>query len=135
MPVTKPAWREHRNATAAPKSSGSPTLPVGWAALTVIASSLAAVFALHLWNASLGVPLLQSGDALIALMQIKGVVDNGWVLSNPHLAAPFGQDLHDFAATKRDFPLQGQRGAELVDRAPLLAIDGAEHAAEVLRRA
>src|SRR5688572_23943999 len=33
-------------------------------------------------------------------MQIKGVVDNGWVLTNPHLGAPFGQDLRDFAANR-----------------------------------
>ena len=26
-------------------------------------------------------------------MQIKGVLDNGWVLTNSHLGAPLGQDL------------------------------------------
>ena len=60
---------------------------------------LAAVV-LHLWDASLGVPFLPSGDGYYVLMQIKGTLDTGWVLTNPHLGAPIGQELHDFAANR-----------------------------------
>jgi hypothetical protein len=73
---------------------------VGYALLTMAATSVLVVLVLHLWNASLGVPLFPSGDGYYALMQIKGVLDNGWVLSNPHLGAPFGQELYDFAANR-----------------------------------
>ena len=71
-----------------------------YALAAAVASAVAAAFALHLWHLSLGVPLTPSGDGYYALMQIKGVVDNGWVLTNPHLGAPFGQDLHDFAGNR-----------------------------------
>jgi hypothetical protein len=73
---------------------------VRYALVTAIASGVVAALVLRLWNASLGTPLIPGGDGYYALMQIKGIVDNGWVLTNSHLAAPFGQDLHDFAANR-----------------------------------
>jgi hypothetical protein len=71
-----------------------------YAVLTAVASSLLAAVVLHLWNADLGVPFFPGGDGYLALMQIKGELDTGWVLNNPHLGAPFGQDLHDYAANR-----------------------------------
>jgi hypothetical protein len=71
-----------------------------YALLAMAASSVLAALVLHLWNASLGVPLSPSGDGFYALMQIKAELDTGWVLSNPHLGAPFGQELYDFAANR-----------------------------------
>jgi hypothetical protein len=75
--------------------------PELWYALVAMgATSVLAALVLHLWNASLGVPLFPSGDGFYALMQIKGELDNGWVLTNSHLGAPFGQELYDFAANR-----------------------------------
>ena len=73
---------------------------IAYASLSVIASSLLAAVVLRLWNATLGVPFWPGGDGYLVLMQVKNVLDNGWVLSNPALGAPFGQDLHDYAANR-----------------------------------
>jgi hypothetical protein len=73
---------------------------VGYALVTMVASGVLAALALHLWHASLGIPLTPGGDNYYVLMQIKGVLDNGWVLTNPYLGAPFGQDLQDFAGNR-----------------------------------
>ena len=77
-----------------------PKIEVGYALLAVAGSSVLAALVLHLWNASLGVPFFPSGDGNYVLMEIKGELDTGWVLNNSHLGAPFGQDLHDFAASR-----------------------------------
>jgi hypothetical protein len=77
-------WREHRH-------------DAGLALLTAVVSSLLGGYALRLWKADLGIPFSGAGDGLFSLMEVKGVLDHGWVLSNPDLGAPFGQDLHDFA--------------------------------------
>lgn len=71
-----------------------------YALLAVVASSALAALVLRLWDATLGIPFLPGGDGYLVLMQVKGVLDNGWVLSNPDLGAPFGQDLHDYAANR-----------------------------------
>ena len=63
-------------------------------------SALAAAWVLRLWNASLGVPFQPGGDGYLVLMQVKGLLDHGWVLTNSSLGAPFGQDLHDYAANR-----------------------------------
>jgi phosphoglycerol transferase len=77
-----------------------PRRDVGYAALTVVASSLAAVWVLHLWSASLGIPFAPSGDGYFVLTQVKGLLENGWVLTNSHLGAPFGQEMYDFAGNR-----------------------------------
>ena len=73
---------------------------IAYASLSVAATSLLAAVVLRLWNATLGVPFWPGGDGYLVLAQVKGVLDNGWVLNNPALGAPFGQDLHDFAANR-----------------------------------
>jgi phosphoglycerol transferase len=73
---------------------------LAYALLTVAATAVLATLVLHLWNASLGVPFLPGGDGYLQLMQIKGELDTGWVLTNPHLGAPFGQQLYDYAANR-----------------------------------
>jgi phosphoglycerol transferase len=42
------------------------------------------------------VPLRYSGDALYYLLQVRGLIDHGWYLTNPDLGAPFRLDNHDF---------------------------------------
>src|SRR3954468_12993430 len=72
----------------------------GFALLAAALSAVAAAWVLRLWNASLGVPFSPGGDGYLVLMQVKGLLDHGWVVSNPDLGAPFGQDLHDYAANR-----------------------------------
>ena len=45
---------------------------------------------------SLRVPIGYSGDGLTAGMQIKAMIEGGWVQSSDRLGAPFGQVLYDF---------------------------------------
>lgn len=44
---------------------------------------------LHLWSYDLKVPFNYSGDTLVALMYIKGLVQEGWPTTIAHLSAPF----------------------------------------------
>ena len=44
------------------------------------------------WRRNLSVPLQFSSDSLLALMQSKSTIDNGWWWSNPMLGAPFALD-------------------------------------------
>jgi phosphoglycerol transferase len=73
---------------------------VGFALLAGGISSLLSAGVLRLWHASLGVPFAPGGDGYLVLMQVKGLLDHGWVLSNSSLGAPLGQDLHDYAANR-----------------------------------
>lgn len=73
----------------------------GWHAIIGYAIALAAclgVLAMVLapWNGALCTPYVYHGDALYLVAAIKGLVENGWYLENPYLAAPFGQDIHDY---------------------------------------
>ncbi|MFL5240987.1 MAG: hypothetical protein ACJ8FY_02675 [Gemmataceae bacterium] len=52
--------------------------------------------ALRLWRADLSIPLSSKGDSLLTQLWIKGIIENGWYLSNPSLGAPFGQEMHDY---------------------------------------
>ena len=65
---------------------------VGVAALSLIAGAVA----LRLWRGNLHIPFVYSGDALFFGMEVKSIVDNGWCLTVPQLAAPGGLQLHDF---------------------------------------
>ena len=44
---------------------------------------------LHLWSYDLKVPFNYSGDTLVALMYIKGLIQEGWPTTIAHLSAPF----------------------------------------------
>ena len=44
---------------------------------------------LHLWSYDLKIPLNYSGDTLIMLMYIKGLLQDGWPTTITHLSAPF----------------------------------------------
>ena len=63
---------------------------------------LAITWTLRLWNAPLRIPLAPGGDALPVFTAIKAFLTNGWYLTNPDLAAPFGQSLYDFAGFSGD---------------------------------
>jgi phosphoglycerol transferase len=53
-------------------------------------------WSLELWRADLSIPLAYGGDALITQLWVKGVVENGWYLTNRSVGAPFGLEMHDF---------------------------------------
>jgi hypothetical protein len=57
---------------------------------------------LRLWDANIEVPFLVGTDATLNLAVIKDTITHGWFLTNPNLAAPFGQELYDFPAWNGD---------------------------------
>ncbi len=72
------------------------------AALVVCVSLAAAVLALKLWRADLGVPYAYTGDGNFAHMIVKGIVDHGWYEENPSLGAPSGLQLYDYPVMNGD---------------------------------
>ena len=51
----------------------------------------------RIWDANLRVPLYQDrSDARLIANLVKNTIDEGWYQTNPHLGAPFGQELYDF---------------------------------------
>lgn len=63
---------------------------------TLAATGTAATFVLRLWNADWRVPFVYTFDGFFNAMNIKGLLDHGWYLSNPAVGAPFGLRLEDF---------------------------------------
>src|SRR5690606_9840846 len=63
---------------------------------TFVGSALAAVFALQLWNAHLGIPFQYGGDSLSHAMHLEQLVQNGWIWDDDRLGAPFGQQMQDW---------------------------------------
>lgn len=51
---------------------------------------------IRLWKARLGVPFGYHGDALYYVTMVKGMIDDGWYLTNRHLGAPGILEMHDF---------------------------------------
>jgi hypothetical protein len=70
--------------------------------LAVLGQAILIAAALYLildgWRRDFRVPLGFSSDSLVALMQSKSTVDNGWWWSNPMLSAPFVFDALAFPA-------------------------------------
>lgn len=62
----------------------------------VFACAVILVYTMELWRVDLHVPLAYGRDALCTHLWAKGIIENGWYLSNPALGAPFGQEMHDF---------------------------------------
>src|SRR5207302_10587527 len=90
--VWRPLVREKRNKAMRKEFVRA----VAGYALAAALSVVFLVFALQLWKADLRVPFLYWEDALLVDSWVKGVLDNGWYLHNPYLAAPAAQDFHDF---------------------------------------
>jgi phosphoglycerol transferase len=51
----------------------------------------------HLGEFGLSAPFRFKGDAVYYALQIKTLIETGWVYHNPALSAPFELDLYDFA--------------------------------------
>jgi phosphoglycerol transferase len=54
------------------------------------------IFVMKLWSADLCVPFAYSGDGQLNGMCIKGIIDNGWFLSNKYIGMPTGLYMQDF---------------------------------------
>ena len=103
-------------ATAAEPAATSRPRPVGQIRLTlrshardlwwlagVLGATLVTMFVLlKLWEANLSVPFIYGGDVNVTLMYIKDVIQHFWYDTNPHLAAPVGQELYDYPAFAGD---------------------------------
>ena len=89
-------------APQAPWWRGTAVSEVALAAFAGVVALLAAAIVLQLWNASVGLPLAYGGDGLWVQQSVKAMLDHGWLLTNPDLAAPFGQQLHDFTGALGD---------------------------------
>jgi phosphoglycerol transferase len=69
---------------------------VWWLVAAGLSSLIVAVVALELWRADLTVPFAYTGDELFSSMITKGLIENGWWLTNFSLGAPFVQQMADF---------------------------------------
>lgn len=78
---------------------------VGTYAVAVALCLLIVVWALHLHQAYFRVPFTYGGDTMFYHLVTKGLVDHGWFLSNPSLAAPHGLDLRDVPTSDNNFYL------------------------------
>jgi phosphoglycerol transferase len=58
---------------------------------------------MELWRANLHIPFVyDNNDSLYEFMTVKALLENGWILTNPNLAAPFGQESYDLPAHSGD---------------------------------
>jgi phosphoglycerol transferase len=67
----------------------------GYLAAALLSTALMVV-GFQLWRGDLKVPILYEADSLLNLMLMKGVMENGWYLTNGRLGMPLPQTMHDF---------------------------------------
>ncbi len=75
--------------------------PLRESALVVVVIAPLVTLIYELWDAHWRIPFDYTGDGLGLATYTKGMIESGWYLSNPRLAAPFTADF-------RDFPLGGE---------------------------
>jgi hypothetical protein len=66
------------------------------AGAAMVLALVGAALVLELWDADLDVPFDYTGDTILNLTLIKGVLENAWYFENPDLGAPNGQELYDY---------------------------------------
>lgn len=64
--------------------------------VAVATSMLGAALVLELWRANIAHPFLDRGDATYFVALLKGMLDNGWWVTDPRLGAPGVMSLMDF---------------------------------------
>lgn len=64
--------------------------------LAIVLSLLILSLVIKLWQADLAVPFVYGADAVFSSTLIKGIIDNGWILQNSFLGAPFAASMYDF---------------------------------------
>jgi phosphoglycerol transferase len=60
-------------------------------------------WAMDLRRAHFRIPFTYQGDAMFYHLAVKGVIDHGWFLDNPSLAAPGSLDLRDVPSSDNNF--------------------------------
>jgi phosphoglycerol transferase len=75
---------------------------VAWLSGTMIVAFFAAAWVLQLWDASLHIPIVSTGDALLNMSVIKGIIQHGWYFTNSSVGAPLGQEQYDYSAFDGD---------------------------------
>ncbi len=74
------------------------------------ASGALAVYKFRAWQQSYWVAFMAAGtDHLQMAAVIRSIHDTGWYFTNPHLGAPFGQQLYDFPQTGESLQIVGLR--------------------------
>ena len=68
---------------------------VGYGIGAMLVALFSAAAVLELWRGEFRLPYAYSSDALFVEAVTKNL-EHGWYYTNPHLAAPFGQQLYDF---------------------------------------
>jgi phosphoglycerol transferase len=66
------------------------------AGAAMLLALVGAFLVLELWRADLDAPFDYTGDTILNLTLIKGVLENAWYFENPDLGAPNGQELYDY---------------------------------------
>jgi hypothetical protein len=66
------------------------------AGVAMLLALVGAALVLELWRADLDVPFDYTGDTILNLTLIKGVLENAWYFENPDLGAPNDQELYDY---------------------------------------
>ena len=97
-PATRASTRRPSSGRAPERWRARPLPRALEAAIVAVLALGCAAWALQLWRADLTVPLRYApvDDTKFYLMLVKGIVEHGWYLANPHLGAPFGQQLSDY---------------------------------------
>jgi phosphoglycerol transferase len=68
----------------------------------------------RIWDASMRVPLYQDrSDARLIANLVQNTIRQGWYQTNPHLGAPFGQELYDFPHGGETWQLTAIKGLSL----------------------
>jgi len=86
-------------------------------------NSVLITLVMRLWHADLRTPFGYSGDAVFNLALVRGVIDNGWFLSNPDLAYPFGQGLAEYAPSGDNLTFVLIRALALFTSDPALIVN------------
>jgi phosphoglycerol transferase len=86
----------HHFANEDEASQGRLLKAFGCYALAIFLSVALVIYLLRLWRADFAIPFIHKSDAVFTSMCIKGVIENGWYLTNPRLGAPDGLDLRDY---------------------------------------
>jgi phosphoglycerol transferase len=90
---------------------------------TAVASLVALVPVLELWNMRLDIPFAYGADATFNLMVVRNLLDGGWVNTNASLGAPFGQELYDFPLGTDNLNLLALKVLATVTRDPATAMN------------
>ncbi len=69
------------------------TKEVSYYAAAILLCLLILFLVLQLWSADLNIPFSYHWDSIYMGTTIKGMIENGWTISNPMVGAPLGQNM------------------------------------------